>query len=161
MTSASGLRLWLAPSSVSLDHKYSCGGLVLGQIDVNRWCTVNFFFVSSLSVTFAYLLDLYGDKTDNVMIIVNGFKNFAAFGVSFAIVPWTTRSGYAIPLGVLAAIVVVGHLLMVLCYCFTRRLSTKNGFGQSMNYDGGLNEEIVREGVPTELKESASYLESC
>ena len=106
---------------------------------------VSFFFVSSLSVTFAYLLDIYGDKTDNVMIVVNAFKNFAAFGVSFAIVPWTTKSGYAIPLGVLAAVIAVGHLFMVMCYYFTNDLRNKNIFGQPASNEGVMNELIIEE----------------
>jgi hypothetical protein len=124
------------------------------EIIADGFPTVSFFFVSSLSVTFAYLLDIYGDKTDNVMIVVNAFKNFAAFGVSFAIIPWTTKSGYAIPLGVLAAIVAVGHLFMVICYYFTDELRNKNIFGQPMSHEVGLNELIIQEDNPGKVKDS-------
>ena len=53
---------------------------------------------------------------DTVMVIYNGMKNLAAFGISYAIVPWNTSAGYSIPFGVLAVVVFVGHLPMLLTY---------------------------------------------
>lgn len=53
---------------------------------------------------------------DTVMVIFNGMKNCAAFGISYAIVPWNTRDGYSIPFGVLAVVLFVAHLLMLLNY---------------------------------------------
>jgi len=53
---------------------------------------------------------------DTVMVIFNGMKNCAAFGISYAIVPWNTSAGYSIPFGVLAVILFVAHLLMLINY---------------------------------------------
>ena len=43
-------------------------------------------------------------------------KNLAAFGISYAIVPWNTSAGYTVPFVVLAVILFVAHLLMVVVY---------------------------------------------
>jgi hypothetical protein len=77
---------------------------------------VSFCFICSLSISFAYLLDIYEARTDTVMVIYNGVKNLAAFGISYAIIPWNTSAGYSVPFGVLAVIVFVAHLLMLVCY---------------------------------------------
>lgn len=53
---------------------------------------------------------------DMVMVIYNGMKNLAAFGISYAIVPWNTSAGYSVPFGVMAVILFMAHLLMVLNY---------------------------------------------
>jgi hypothetical protein len=72
--------------------------------------------VTANSISFAYLLDVYEARTDAVMVIFHGVKNLAAFGITFAIVPWVTASGYAVPFGVLAALLVVAHLLLFSMY---------------------------------------------
>ncbi|ETI25799.1 hypothetical protein G647_02573 [Cladophialophora carrionii CBS 160.54] len=79
-------------------------------------CFVSFCFISSLSISFAYLLDVYEAKMDTVMVIDNGMKNLAAFGISYAIVPWNTSAGYTVPFVVMAVILLVAHLLMALVY---------------------------------------------
>ncbi|EXJ74239.1 uncharacterized protein A1O5_02535 [Cladophialophora psammophila CBS 110553] len=79
-------------------------------------CFVSFCFISSLSISFAYLLDVYEAKMDTVMVIDNGMKNLAAFGISYAIVPWNTSAGYTVPFAVMAVILLVAHLLMALVY---------------------------------------------
>jgi predicted Na+-dependent transporter len=53
---------------------------------------------------------------DTVMVIDNGMKNLAAFGISYAIVPWNTSSGYTVPFVVMAAIFLVAHLLLAVVY---------------------------------------------
>lgn len=50
------------------------------------------------------------------MVIDNGMKNLAAFGISYAIVPWNTSAGFTVPFVVLAVILLVAHLLMALVY---------------------------------------------
>lgn len=77
---------------------------------------MSFCFVSSISVSFAYLLDIYEARTDSVMVVYNGVKNLAAFGISYAIVPWNTASGYTVSFSVLAVILFVAHLPIALCY---------------------------------------------
>lgn len=78
--------------------------------------TVSFCFISSLSISFAYLLDIYKDQMDMVMVILHGVKNLASFALSYAIVPWNTAAGYTIPFVVMAILMLVAHLLMGLCY---------------------------------------------
>lgn len=77
---------------------------------------MSFCFICSLSISFSYLLDVYEARMDSVMVIYNGMKNLASFGISYAIVPWNTSAGYSVPFGVLAAVLFVAHLLMALCY---------------------------------------------
>lgn len=67
-------------------------------------------------MSFAYLLDIYEVRTDSVMVVYNGVKNLAAFGISYAIVPWNTSAGYTIPFVVLAVILLVSHGFMAVCY---------------------------------------------
>lgn len=75
-----------------------------------------FCFISAISTSFAYLLDIYEARTDSVMVIVNGIKNLAAFGISYAIIPWNTSAGYTIPFVAMAMIVLGAHLVMVVVY---------------------------------------------
>ncbi|KIX06196.1 uncharacterized protein Z518_04170 [Rhinocladiella mackenziei CBS 650.93] len=103
------------------------GGLLLFGICTQEYCHwvgplfgscfVSFCFIASLSISFAYLLDVYEARMDTVMVIYNGMKNLAAFGISYAIVPWNTSAGYTVPFVVMAVILFVAHLLMVLVYC--------------------------------------------
>ena len=50
------------------------------------------------------------------MVIYNGMKNLAAFGISYAIIPWNISAGYTVPFVVMAVILVVAHLLMFLVW---------------------------------------------
>ncbi|KEF59711.1 uncharacterized protein A1O9_04557 [Exophiala aquamarina CBS 119918] len=77
---------------------------------------VSFCFICSLSISFAYLLDVYEARMDTVMVIFNGMKNCAAFGISYAIVPWNTSAGYSVPFGGLAVVLFVAHVLMLVNY---------------------------------------------
>lgn len=69
-----------------------------------------FTFLVAATLTQTYLVDVYIARADATLVIMNGLKNFAAFGISYAVVPWNTKSGYSISFGVLAIISVVAHL---------------------------------------------------
>ena len=69
-----------------------------------------FAFLVAANLTATYLIDVYIARADASLVILNGFKNFAAFGISYAIIPWNTASGYAIPFGVLAVLVFLAHV---------------------------------------------------
>ncbi|KAK0758173.1 hypothetical protein N5P37_009474 [Trichoderma harzianum] len=71
---------------------------------------VMFCFVTANNLTQTYLVDIYEARADATLVVLNGFKNFAAFGISYAVVPWNTSAGYAEPFGVLAALVFVAHI---------------------------------------------------
>jgi hypothetical protein len=71
---------------------------------------VMFSFLVACNLTQTYLMDVYIARADAALVIQNGFKNIAAFGISYAIVPWNNASGYAIPFGVLAVIVFLAHV---------------------------------------------------
>lgn len=75
-----------------------------------------FGFVCANSVIFAYFLDVYEARTDAVLVIFNSTKNLAAFGITYAVIPWNTAAGYTIPFVVMAAILLLAHLLMVALY---------------------------------------------
>jgi hypothetical protein len=77
---------------------------------------------------YAYFLDIYEARTDAVLVIFNGTKNFAAFGITYGVIRWNSSAGYKIPFLVMAAILLVAHLTMLTLY-FTgaelRRWSAK------------------------------------
>ena len=75
-----------------------------------------FGFITATSIATAYLVDVYLARSDAVLVILNGLKNFAAFGISYAIIPWNMGSGYAIPFGTLAAILGASHGIMLLLW---------------------------------------------
>jgi uncharacterized membrane protein YjgN (DUF898 family) len=75
-----------------------------------------FGFVCANSIIYAYFLDVYEARTDAVLVIFNGTKNFAAFGITYAVIPWNLTAGYTIPFVVMAAILVFAHLLIVVLY---------------------------------------------
>ncbi|KAK5421905.1 hypothetical protein LTR06_000162 [Exophiala xenobiotica] len=102
------------------------GGLLLFGICTQERChwiaplfgsvLVGFCFICSLSISFAYLLDVYEARMDTVMVIYNGMKNLAAFGINYAIIPWNTSAGYTVPFVVLAVILAVAHVPMLVIY---------------------------------------------
>lgn len=69
-----------------------------------------FGFVTANSITQTYVADIYEARADATLVIQNGFKNFAAFGISYAIVPWTQQQGYAQSFGLLGLIIFIGHV---------------------------------------------------
>jgi hypothetical protein len=58
---------------------------------------VLFSFTSAAAILFVYLLDVYEARLDTVMVVFNGVKNIATFGISYAVVPWNS-SGFTVRL---------------------------------------------------------------
>ena len=77
---------------------------------------VLFGFTSAYSLSYAYLIDIYLARADATLVIVNGFKNLAAFGISYAIIPWNTNAGYTVPFVVLGCLCFAFHLLILLLW---------------------------------------------
>ena len=102
---ATGLGRWQGRSSVRKTFYHA--------IWLRLTCADLFSFVGGLSVLYAYFLDVYEARTDAVLVIFNGVKNFAGFGITYAVFPWTAASGFTIPFVVLAMIVLVAHLLIL------------------------------------------------
>ena len=75
-----------------------------------------FGFVCANSIIYAYFLDIYEARTDAVLVILNGTKNIAAFGITYAVIPWNLTAGYTVPFVVMAAILVFAHLLIVVLF---------------------------------------------
>ena len=71
---------------------------------------MSFAFLVAVNLTQMYLIDVYEARADATLVIQNGLKNLAAFGISYAIVPWNTAQGYEVPFGVLAALVFLAHV---------------------------------------------------
>jgi hypothetical protein len=49
--------------------------------------------VASIGMT--YVMDAYFPVAADALLVVNGFKNVIAFGFTYGVVPWVTKSGYA------------------------------------------------------------------
>ncbi|OQV06659.1 hypothetical protein CLAIMM_11201 [Cladophialophora immunda] len=75
-----------------------------------------FSFIGCLSILFTYFLDVYEARTDAVLVVLNGVKNFAAFGISYAVFPWVLSAGYVTPFVVLSMVVLFSYLLLALLY---------------------------------------------
>ena len=75
-----------------------------------------FSFVGGLGILYAYFLDVYEARTDAVLVIFNGIKNFAGFGITYAVFPWTASSGFTIPFVVLAMVLLAAHTPMAALY---------------------------------------------
>ena len=54
-------------------------------------------------------------RADSALVMLNGLKNIAGFGITYAIVSWNA-GGYAISFGTLAAILAASHLPLLLLY---------------------------------------------
>ncbi|KEF55245.1 uncharacterized protein A1O9_08899 [Exophiala aquamarina CBS 119918] len=74
-----------------------------------------FSFTSSAAILFAYLLDVYEARLDTVMVVFNGVKNIATFGISYAVLPWNA-GGLTVPFVVLGVLLFVAHLLIMVTY---------------------------------------------
>ena len=72
--------------------------------------------MGGLGIGYAYLLDVYEARTDAVLVMFHGVKNFAGFGITYAVFPWTAASGFTIPFVVLAMILLAGHIPMAVLY---------------------------------------------
>ena len=59
---------------------------------------------------------------DAVMVVFNGIKNIATFGISYAIVPWNTSAGFTIPFVVLGMLLLAAHLVALFLYFAGARL---------------------------------------
>jgi hypothetical protein len=106
---------WIAPLIGSFMGKLNSG--VRNHLTMPlTYSSVLFGFVAANSIAYAYLLDVYEARMDDVMVIFNGIKNFAAFGATYAIVPWITRSGYTVPFVVMAIIFFMAHMEMVFLF---------------------------------------------
>ena len=75
-----------------------------------------FGFICASSLSLAYLVDIYLARADAAFVIVNGLKNVAAFGISYAIIPWNMSAGYAVPFGALAAVVFAAHSIILVLW---------------------------------------------
>lgn len=75
-----------------------------------------FSFIGGLSILFTYLLDIYEARTDVVLVALNGVKNLAAFGISYAVFPWILSAGYTTPFLVMSMVVLLSYLLLALLY---------------------------------------------
>jgi hypothetical protein len=59
------------------------------------------------------VVDSYGPVASEVLLLSNGLKQIFAFGLSYGVVSWVTREGYARAFGEMAAIQ-VGVMLFAL-----------------------------------------------
>ncbi len=62
------------------------------------------------------MADVYLERADAALVVLNGLKNLSAFGLVYAVTPWNVASGYSVSFGCLAVILFVFHLPMLLLY---------------------------------------------
>jgi hypothetical protein len=64
------------------------------------------------NIIYTYMADVYLERADTALVVLNGLKNWSAFGIVYAVTPWNTHSGYAVSFGCLAVILFVFHAPM-------------------------------------------------
>ena len=80
-------------------------------------CEVSFGFVSDNILLFAYMVDIYLARADASLVVINGFKNLAAFVMStWGVIPWFTVSGFTQPFAVLGCLLLVFHGFMLVIW---------------------------------------------
>lgn len=77
---------------------------------------VNFGSIVAGNITYTYLADVYMERADAALVVINGLKNLSAFGLVYSATPWNTGSGYAISFGGLAIILFAFHTPMLVLY---------------------------------------------
>jgi hypothetical protein len=78
---------------------------------------VNFGAIVAGNITYTYVTDIYMERADAALVVLNGLKNLTAFGLVYAATPWNTTSGYAVSFGGLAIILFFFHAPMLLLFC--------------------------------------------
>jgi hypothetical protein len=63
-----------------------------------------------------YFADVYLERADVALVVLNGLKNFSAFGLVYAVTPWNEHSGYAVAFGCLGVILFVFHIPMFILW---------------------------------------------
>ena len=77
---------------------------------------VNFGLFVGGNIMYTYVTDVYLERADVALVVINGLKNLTAFGFVYSVTPWNTHSGYGIAFGGLAIISFFGHLPMLFLY---------------------------------------------
>jgi hypothetical protein len=77
---------------------------------------VNFGAIVAGNITYTYIADVYMERADTALVVLNGLKNLSAFGLVYSVTPWNVASGYAVSFGCLAVILFVFHFPMLLLY---------------------------------------------
>lgn len=77
---------------------------------------VNFGTIVAGNITYTYIADIYMERADAALVVLNGLKNLTAFGLVYAANPWNTASGYAVSFGGLAVVLFFFHAPMLLLY---------------------------------------------
>ncbi|KAJ5811775.1 hypothetical protein N7474_008076 [Penicillium riverlandense] len=85
---------------------------------------VNLALVIAGNITYTYMADVYQERTDQVLVMLNALKNLSAFGLVYAVTPWNTHSGYSVAFGCLAVILFAAHLPLVLLYYRGAKMQT-------------------------------------
>lgn len=68
------------------------------------------------NVTYTYIADVYLERADTALVMLNGLKNLSAFGLVYSLTPWNTHSGYAVAFGCLAVILFCFHIPMLILW---------------------------------------------
>jgi hypothetical protein len=85
-------------------------GALIGQF------MVNFGAIVAGNITYTYMADVYMERADAALVVLNGLKNLTAFGLVYSTTPWNVASGYATSFGCLAVILFAFHLPMLVLY---------------------------------------------
>lgn len=72
------------------------------------------------------VIDSYYPVAFEALLLVNGLKNMFAFGFSYGVVPWITRSGYEAAFGEMVVIQTGVMLFAIPLYYFGKQLRHKS-----------------------------------
>lgn len=74
------------------------------------------------NIVYTYFADVYLERADAALVVLNGLKNWSAFGIVYAVTPWNTHSGYAVSFGCLAVILFVFHIPMLVLWAWGEKI---------------------------------------
>jgi hypothetical protein len=77
---------------------------------------VNFGTIVAGNIAYTYMADIYMERADAALVVLNGLKNLTAFGLVYAATPWNSTSGYAVSFGCLAVILFLFHAPMLVLF---------------------------------------------
>lgn len=83
--------------------------------------------VHSLLFPANLVIDCYYPVAFEALLLVNGIKNMFAFGFSYGVVPWVTRSGFTGAFGEMIAVQTGVMLLAVPLFLYGKKLRHISG----------------------------------
>lgn len=82
--------------------------------------------VASYCLISNLVIDSYYPVAFEALLLVNGLKNMFAFGFSYGVIPWVTRSGFQTAFGEMVAIQTGVMLLAIPLFLYGKQIRHKS-----------------------------------